>query len=170
MIRPRRSSLLTNFTDCSGFITLNLSFLVFTFGSMLVAIQVASGQLTPRIIATTLLRDNVIRNTVGVFVLTMLFAIGADVRIGSAPVRLVIWIAMEIASALEQTVRGQKLHKVIAVARALHCPSPRTISPEYVARTRCSFPLDTVLDLERRRNLSSDADDWLGEEIYARNR
>ena len=43
------------------FITLNLSFLVFTFGSLLVAIQVASGQYTPRIIATTLLRDNVIR-------------------------------------------------------------------------------------------------------------
>ena len=74
-------------------ITLNLSFLVFTFGSMLVAIQVASGQLTPRIIATTLLRDNVIRNTVGLFVFTMLFAIGAVVRIGSAPIRLVIWVA-----------------------------------------------------------------------------
>ena len=34
-------------------ITLNLSFLVFTFGSLLVAIQVAGGQYTPRIIATT---------------------------------------------------------------------------------------------------------------------
>ena len=33
-------------------ITLNLSFMVFTFGSLLVAIQVASGQMTPRIIAT----------------------------------------------------------------------------------------------------------------------
>ena len=39
-------------------ITLNISFLVFTFGSLLVAIQVAGGQYTPRIIATTLLRDN----------------------------------------------------------------------------------------------------------------
>ena len=38
-------------------ITLTLSFIVFTFGSLLVAIQVASGQLTPRIIATTLLRN-----------------------------------------------------------------------------------------------------------------
>jgi uncharacterized membrane protein len=38
-------------------ITLSLSFLVFTFGSLLVAIQIAGGQLTPRIIATTLLRD-----------------------------------------------------------------------------------------------------------------
>ena len=42
-------------------ITLTLSFLVFTFGSLLVAIQVAGGQLTPRNIATTLLRDNVVR-------------------------------------------------------------------------------------------------------------
>ena len=38
-------------------ITLTLTFIVFTFGSMLVAIQVASGQLAPRIIATTLLRS-----------------------------------------------------------------------------------------------------------------
>src|SRR6185436_14829552 len=42
-------------------ISLTLSFVVFTFGSLLVAIQVASGQMTPRIIATTLLRDNVVR-------------------------------------------------------------------------------------------------------------
>jgi uncharacterized membrane protein len=74
-------------------ISLNLSFIVFTFGSMLVAIQVASGQLTPRIIATTLLRDNVIRNTVGLFVFTMLFAIGAVVRVGFAAPRLVIWLS-----------------------------------------------------------------------------
>jgi uncharacterized membrane protein len=56
-------------------ITLNLSFLVFTFGSLLVAIQVAGGQYTPRIIATTLLRDNVIRFTVGFFVFTLVFAL-----------------------------------------------------------------------------------------------
>ena len=40
-------------------VTANLSFLVFTFGSLLVAIQVAGGQYTPRVIATTLLRDSV---------------------------------------------------------------------------------------------------------------
>ena len=56
-------------------ITLNLSFLVFTFGSLLVAIQVAGGQYTPRIIATTLLRDNVIRFTIGCFVFTLVFAL-----------------------------------------------------------------------------------------------
>ena len=61
-------------------ITLTLSFIVFTFGSLLIAIQVASGQYTPRIIATTLLRDNVIRCTVGLFVFTFLFAIKAADR------------------------------------------------------------------------------------------
>ena len=58
-------------------ITLTLSFLVFTFGSLLVAIQVAGVQLTPRIIATTLLRDNVVRYSVGLFVFTLVFAVMA---------------------------------------------------------------------------------------------
>jgi uncharacterized membrane protein len=59
----------------STVITFALSFVVFTFGSLLVAVQVASGQYTPRIIATTLLRDNVIRFTVGLFAFSLLFAI-----------------------------------------------------------------------------------------------
>ena len=62
-------------------ISLALSFLVFTFGSLLVAIQVASGQLTPRIIATTLLRDNVVRFSVGLFVFTLIYAIMALNRV-----------------------------------------------------------------------------------------
>jgi len=56
-------------------VTLNLSFVVFTFGSLLIAIQVAGGQYTPRIIATTFLRDNAIRFTVAFFVFTLLFTI-----------------------------------------------------------------------------------------------
>ncbi len=79
-------------TALQTIITLTLSFIVFTFGSMLVAIQVASGQLTPRIIATTLLRDNVIRFTVGLFIFTLLFAIGAVARAEPNLPRLVIWI------------------------------------------------------------------------------
>jgi uncharacterized membrane protein len=53
-------------------ITLDMSFIVFTFGSLLVAIQVAGGQYTPRIIATTFLRDNAIRYSVGFFVFTLM--------------------------------------------------------------------------------------------------
>ena len=65
-------------------VTLTISFIVFTFGSMLVAIQVAGGQMTPRIIATTLLRDNVIRSTVGLFIFSLLFATGTKARIDGA--------------------------------------------------------------------------------------
>jgi uncharacterized membrane protein len=63
-------------------VTLNLSFLVFTFGSLLVAIQVAGGQYTPRIIATTFLRDNAIRFTVAYFVFTLLFTLRVLSRMG----------------------------------------------------------------------------------------
>jgi uncharacterized membrane protein len=62
---------------CNTVITLTLSFVVFTFGSLLVALQVAGGQLTPRIIATTLLRDNVVRYSVGLFVFTLMLAVTA---------------------------------------------------------------------------------------------
>src|SRR5215203_1130939 len=58
-----------------------LAFVVFTFGSLLVAIQVASGQMTPRIIATVLLRNNVVRYTVGLFIFTFLVALGTLDRI-----------------------------------------------------------------------------------------
>jgi uncharacterized membrane protein len=79
--------------------TLNLSFIVFTFGSMLVAIQIASGQLTPRIIATTLLRDNVIRFAVGLFVFTMLFAIGVAARVEPTTSTLTLWIVAALGLA-----------------------------------------------------------------------
>lgn len=70
-------------------ITLGLSFIVFAFSSLLVAIQVASAQLTPRIIATTLLRDGVIRWVVGLFVYGLLLAVGARNRLESTPEFLV---------------------------------------------------------------------------------
>jgi uncharacterized membrane protein len=67
-------------------VTANLSFLVFTFGSLLVAIQVAGGQYTPRIIATTLLRDNAIRFTVSYFIFTLAFALRVLTRMGGETV------------------------------------------------------------------------------------
>ena len=73
-------------------VTLTLSFTVFTFGSLLVAIQVASGQYTPRIIATTLLRNNVIRYTVGIFVFTFIFSIGVLARIETTVPQLAVHI------------------------------------------------------------------------------
>ncbi len=77
---------------CQTVITLALSFMVFTFGSLLVAIQVAGGQLTPRIIATTLLRDNVVRYSVGLFVFALVFTVMALDRLETRVHELVAFI------------------------------------------------------------------------------
>ena len=74
-------------------ITLTLSFIVFTFGSLLVALQVASAQLTPRIIATTLLRDKVIKYSVGLNVFTLLFAVQGLNRTQSVVFELATFLA-----------------------------------------------------------------------------
>jgi uncharacterized membrane protein len=80
-------------TVLQAFVTATLSFVVFTFGSLLVAIQVASAQLTPRIIATTLLRNGVVRYTVGLFIFSMMFMLSAQNRLGNEPHQLVILVA-----------------------------------------------------------------------------
>jgi uncharacterized membrane protein len=79
--------------------TASLSFLVFAFGSLLVAIQVASGQLTPRIIATLLLRDNVVRYMVGLFMLTFLFSMTVEDRIDTKVHQLPLFVAAALALA-----------------------------------------------------------------------
>jgi len=77
----------------NAIITATLSFVVFTFGSLLVALQIASGQMTPRIIATILVRDNVVRCTTGLFIFTLLFAISALNRIQATAFQLVEFLA-----------------------------------------------------------------------------
>jgi uncharacterized membrane protein len=74
-------------------VTLTLSFMVFTFGSLLVAIQVAGGQLTPRIIATILLRDKVVRYSVGLFVFSLVFSVSALNRQQGSVHQLIAFIA-----------------------------------------------------------------------------
>jgi uncharacterized membrane protein len=73
-------------------VTATLSFLVFTFGSLLIAIQVASGQLTPRIIATTLLQDTVVRYTVGLFMFTLIFAVTIQDRLDDKVYQLPLFV------------------------------------------------------------------------------
>ena len=84
-------------------ITLTLSFMVFTFGSLLVAIQIAGGQLTPRIIATTLLRDNVVRYSVGLFVFSLVFAVMSLNRLDKNVPELVAWITAVLGIACMAT-------------------------------------------------------------------
>ncbi len=76
-----------------AFVTITLSFVVFTFGSLLVAIQVASAQLTPRLIATTLLRNGVVKYTVGLFIFTLMFALSAQNLMGKEVHQLVMLLA-----------------------------------------------------------------------------
>ena len=66
-------------------ISSSIAFIVFTFSSLIVAIQVASGQLTPRIIATALLRDNAIRGSVAVFVYALLSGVAVKTRVDTIP-------------------------------------------------------------------------------------
>lgn len=72
----------------------SIVFIVFTFSSLLVAIQVASGQLTPRIIATALLRDKAIRRSVSLFVYALLLAVAVKARIDTVPRFLVSLIGI----------------------------------------------------------------------------
>jgi len=67
----------------------SIAFIVFTFSSLIVAIQVASGQLSPRIIATALLRDRVMRGSVALFVYALLLAIAVKGRVDTVPRSLV---------------------------------------------------------------------------------
>jgi uncharacterized membrane protein len=77
----------------NAIVTATLSFVVFTFGSLLVALQVASGQLTPRIIATVLVRNDVVRYTTGLFIFTLLFAVSATNRMQGTVFQLVVFVA-----------------------------------------------------------------------------
>ena len=80
-------------TLLEAYVTATLSFVVFTFGSLLVAIQVASAQMTPRIIATTLLRNDVVKYTVGLLIFTLMFALGAQNKMDKDVHQLVMLVA-----------------------------------------------------------------------------
>ena len=54
-----------------------VTFMVFTFGSLLIAIQIASAQMTPRIIASTMLRARTPKFTVALYIFTLVVALGA---------------------------------------------------------------------------------------------
>jgi uncharacterized membrane protein len=80
-----------------GMVAATVTFLVFAFSSLLVAIQVASAQLSPRIIATTLLRDRNIRFIVALFVLTVSFDLGTLVRSQTHVPYLLLTVAIVFA-------------------------------------------------------------------------
>jgi uncharacterized membrane protein len=97
------------------FVAAMLSFIVFTFSSLLVAIQIASAQLTPRIIATTLLRDHTIRLTAALFVLSFVFDLGLLARTQTA----VLYVPLTVSLVLTMTSIGAFLYLMDYAARLL---------------------------------------------------
>ncbi len=53
-----------------------LSLLVFVLSALLIAVQIASAQLTPRVIAVTIMRRGPVRYTIGLVVFTFLLSVG----------------------------------------------------------------------------------------------
>jgi uncharacterized membrane protein len=92
-----------------------LSFIVFTFSSLLVAVQIASAQLTPRIIATTLLRDNTIRFIAALFVLSFVFDLGLLARTQTT----VLYVPLTVSIALTLSSIGAFLYLMDYAARLL---------------------------------------------------
>jgi uncharacterized membrane protein len=144
-------------------ITLTASFIVFTFGSILIAIQVASGQLTPRIIATTLLRDNTIRVTVGLFIFTLVFAVGTNGRIDQrvpfflATVALVLGIASITAFLFLIDYTARLLRPITIVTRigeqglrVIEIVYPNVIEPPHVSRPPRQRPVGPKRTIEHR--------------------
>jgi uncharacterized membrane protein len=86
-------------TALQSVVSATLAFIVFAFSSLLVAIQIASAQLTPRIIATTLLRDNTLRTLVALFVLTLAFGVGTLARAQDRVPYLLLTVAIVLAGA-----------------------------------------------------------------------
>ena len=97
------------------FVAAMLSFIVFTFGSLLVAVQIASAQLTPRIIATVLLRDNNIRLIAALFILSLVFDLGLLARTQES----VLYLPLSVAVLLNLTSIGAFLYLMDYAARLL---------------------------------------------------
>lgn len=68
-----------------------LTFIVFVFSMLLVAVQLASAQLSPRIIATAF-RDRVIKFALTVFVFTFTFSLAVLARIDASVPQITAWV------------------------------------------------------------------------------
>jgi uncharacterized membrane protein len=123
-------------------ITMNLTFIVFTFGSMLVAIQIASAQLSPRIIATALLRNNVIRIVVGMFAYGLVISLGARNRTETIP-RFVIsiaalWGLVSVVAFLFLIDYAARLLRPLSIVRRMAEQGLKVFAEVYPERLGCS--------------------------------
>src|SRR6516164_22390 len=90
------------------------TFIVFVCSSLLLVVQLASAQLTPRIIGV-LLRDPITKLTLSMFVFTFTFSISALVRIGSS----VPLLTAEISACSSAVCLGLFLYLIDRVGKGL---------------------------------------------------
>jgi uncharacterized membrane protein len=103
----------------AAFVAATFSFMVFVFSSLLVAVQIASAQLSPRIIAS-LFRDPAARRALAIFVFTFIYDVGTLARIEDTVPQLSVFLAVLLTIASIAAF----LHLIDAVGGALR---PATI-------------------------------------------
>ena len=136
---------------------LTTAFIVFTFGSLLIVVQVASGQLTPRLIATTLLRNNVIKFTVGLFTFTMMFAVGTAARFDTEVPRFAVTIAWVLGIAsiaaffflIDYTARSLRPVSIVGRIAEDGIKVVESVYPE-MTRTKQIVPTPVSVDTNAR--------------------
>ena len=116
-------------------ITMDLTFIVFTFGSMLVAIQIASAQLSPRIIVTALLRDNTIRIVVGMFAYGLVISLGARNRTETIPDFVIsiaaLWGLVSVVAFLFLIDYAARLLRPLSIVRRMADRGLKVLSDVY---------------------------------------
>jgi uncharacterized membrane protein len=120
------------------------TFIVFVCSSLLLVVQLASSQLTPRIIGV-LLRDQVTRLTLSMFVFTFAFSISALARIGDFVPRLTAQVAIYSSAAclglfLYLIDNVGKLLRPSGALRSVAEPAHRVIDTVYPRRLKGSGP------------------------------
>ena len=121
-----------------------LTFIVFTFSILLLAVQMASAQLTPRIIAR-LFESRLTRGTVGAFVFAWVYAIAAlgriEERVPQLSVALAILLSLVSVILFLVLVQGsmQKLRPV-TVLTEIACDTRAVIEAVYPAALSKAFP------------------------------
>ena len=77
----------------SALATSTLTFMVFTFSIMLLSVQIAGAQLSPRVIAMVM-RDRVLKWSLGLFVFAFILSVGVLGRIEDTPPQLLILLTI----------------------------------------------------------------------------
>ena len=132
------------------------TFIVFVCSSLLLVVQLASAQLTPRVIGT-MFRDRVVKFTLAVFVFTFTFSLAAMIRIGDTVPLLVTLVAgygcvasigvfLYLIDHVGKMLRPSGVFRVVAseAHKVIESVYPRRLSDAAETITDCGDILDKI--------------------------